>query len=83
MTTIKKDGVEAWLDSLDLDKSQMRDGSNLAKIGAALTAVEEADANLDRAIAEARAAGDSWTAIGIALGTSRQAAHRKYSGRIG
>lgn len=82
MTTIKKNSIDAWLNSLDIDKSEMRDGSHLAKIGAALSAVEEADKNLERVIAEARAAGDSWSSIGIVLGTSKQAAHRKYSPRI-
>ena len=70
------------VDSLDLDKTDMRDGRHLAKVGAALSALEQAEADLEAAIAEARAAGDSWTAIGVVLGTSRQGAHRKYAPRV-
>jgi hypothetical protein len=31
------------------------------------------------AVAAARKTGESWNAIGVALGTARQAAHRKFS----
>lgn len=79
MTTTKKNSTEAWLDELDLKKSNMRDGTHLSKIGAALDAIERAERELADAIAEAHAAGDSWTAIGAVLGTSRQAAHRKFA----
>lgn len=79
MTTIKKNSIEAWLDEIDVDKSKMRDGRHLAKIGAALTAVERAEDELERAVAEARKAGDSWAAIGMVLGTSRQAAHKRFA----
>ncbi len=37
-----------------------------------------AEQNLCKAIAYARSAGDSWTVIGAALGTSRQAAHERF-----
>lgn len=79
MTTLDKNNVDAWLDSVDIDKSTMQAGSHLAKIGAALQAAENAQADLDRAVREAHSAGDSWSAIGLVLGTSRQAAHRKYA----
>jgi hypothetical protein len=79
MTTTKKNNTEAWLDELELEKSDMRDGAHLAKIGAALDAIEKAERGLADAVAEAHAAGDSWSAIGAVLGTSRQAAHRKFA----
>jgi len=79
MTTTKKNYTEAWLDELDLRKTDMRDGTHLAKIGAALDAIEKAERELIEAVADAHAAGDSWSAIGVVLGTSRQAAHRKFA----
>ncbi len=77
--TIKKQSVEEWLDSLDPATMELRDGVHLRAIGAALDALEAAERQLDVAVAEARKAGDSWNAIGVVLGTSRQAAHRKFS----
>ena len=73
-----KPTVEEWLDSLDVTTLNMRDGVNLRRIGAALTALEAAEADLTRAIDAAREAGESWSAIGMVLGTSKQAAHRKF-----
>ena len=60
----------------------MRDGRHLRRIGAALTALEAAEEALRAAVAEAHDAGDSWAAIGAVLGTSRQAAHRKYAAMV-
>ncbi len=77
--TIKKQSVEEWLDSLDPATVELRDGVHLRAIGDALDALEAAERQLDVAVAEARKAGDSWNAIGVVLGTSRQAAHRKFS----
>jgi hypothetical protein len=71
--------VEAWLDTLDLGSLQAHDGHHLRAVGAALTTLDNAENELRRAINDARAAGDSWQAIGLVLGTSRQAVHRKYS----
>lgn len=71
--------AEDWLDSLDPATAPSRDGRHLRAIGAALTALEQAQANLDQAVAQAHAAGDSWGAIGMVLGTSKQNAHRKFA----
>lgn len=79
MTTTKKNSTEAWLDDLDLTPENMRDGSHLARVGAALDALESAERDLADAVARAHAAGDTWAAIGAVLGTSRQAAHRKFA----
>jgi hypothetical protein len=57
---------------------EWRDGRHLRAIGAALTAREKAEDALAAAVAAARAAGDSWSAIGMVLGTSRQGAHRMF-----
>lgn len=71
--------IDSWLDGIDPTTAPGRDGRHLRAIGDALTALENADAELQGAIQDARSAGDSWEAIGAVLGTSRQAAHRKYA----
>ena len=40
---------------------------------------ETAESALTQAVAEAREQGESWDALGRALGVSRQAAHERYS----
>ncbi|NEE01911.1 hypothetical protein [Phytoactinopolyspora halotolerans] len=76
-----KSSVEEWLDTLDPEVTPARDARHLRAIGQALANLEEAERALDQAVADARAAGDSWEAIGTVLGTSRQAAHRKFHAR--
>jgi hypothetical protein len=73
--------AEKWLDAIDLSTNRGRDGRNLQAIGAALTALEKAEDDLQRAVDQAHSAGDSWHAIGVVLGTSRQAAHRKFASK--
>jgi hypothetical protein len=70
--------VDAWLDGLDIDAVEIRDGKHLREIGRALSALEAAEEQLKAAIAAAHAAGDSWAMIGVVLGTSKQAAHRRF-----
>ncbi len=77
--TVKRPSVEDWLDSIDASSAGVRDGSQLRAIGAALDALEAAERRLDSAVADAKEAGESWRAIGAVLGTSRQAAHRKFA----
>lgn len=79
--TISETSAETWLDSLAPATTPARDGRHLREIGRALSALEQADADLHQAVESARAAGDSWEAIGVVLGTSRQAAHRKFAHR--
>jgi len=57
---------------------ELRDATNLRRIIRAREAVEQADAELRYAVAQARANGDSWAAIGAALGTTRQAAYQRF-----
>lgn len=83
--TTQQTDVEAWLDSIDPATTPARDARHLRAIGSALTDLEGIEAQAEQgqqrladAVARARAAGDSWAAIGMVLGTSRQAAHRKY-----
>ena len=77
--TNNKTDVERWPDGIDPNVDAGRDGRHLRAIGAALTALEEAEDALRKAIADAHDTGDSWHAIGVVLGTSRQAAHRKFA----
>lgn len=65
--------AENWLHSLEVDPAKARDGRNMRRIAAADT-----EAELEDAVAEARAAGDTWAMIGTALGISRQAACRRF-----
>ncbi|GGF26272.1 hypothetical protein [Subtercola lobariae] len=82
MKSDPRSSAEKWLDSFEPTQSPMKDGSHLRAIGDALTAVENAGDALERAVAEAHDAGDSWEAISVVLGTSRQAAHRKFAHRV-
>ena len=77
-TAEEADATEKWLDSLDPTQLDFRDASHVRAISAAAEALTEAEENLRKAVAEARAAGDSWTVIGAALGTSKQAAHERF-----
>ena len=76
--TEQAEATEKWLDSLDPAQLDFRDASHLRAITAAAGALTTAEGNLRRTVADARAAGDSWTAIGAALGTSKQAAHERF-----
>ncbi len=72
------ESTEKWLDSIDPAQFDFRDASHVRAIIAAAGALATAEENLRKAVAEARAAGDSWTVIGAALGTSKQAAHERF-----
>ncbi|MDR1511956.1 MAG: hypothetical protein LBS56_00520 [Propionibacteriaceae bacterium] len=68
--------IEEFIASID--PASMRDAKHLREIAAAREGLTDAHARLSEAVAAARAAGDSWTAIGLALRTSKQNAYRKY-----
>ncbi|WP_349828065.1 hypothetical protein [Brevibacterium litoralis] len=68
--------IDDFIDGIDPDS--MRDGKHLRAVAAARKAVEESQSRLQHAVDQARDAGDSWTAIGMALRTSKQNAYRKY-----
>lgn len=70
--------TDAWLDDLDPNVTPARDGRYLRRIGETLDNLDDAERDLHGAIDAARSAGESWSAIGMVLGTSRQAAHRKF-----
>ena len=72
--------ADEFIDSID--PRTMRDAAHLRAVSAARREVGASQDRLVAAVRAARAAGDSWTMIGIALGTSKQAAHRKFAALI-
>lgn len=71
-----RSNIDDFIDSID--PTTMRDGKHLREIAAARKAVEDSQSRLQHAVDQAREAGDSWTAIGMALRTSKQNAYRKF-----
>ena len=69
------------LDDLDPSSVTARDAVHFRRIIAAKEGVERAERELQDAVREAREAreaGDSWLSIGLALGVSKQAAHKRF-----
>lgn len=74
--------AEAWLDQLDPDTTPAEDISDLRAVAEAVISVGAAQAHLEATVRAARERGRSWGRIGMALGTSRQAARERYEDRI-
>jgi hypothetical protein len=55
-----------------------RSAKHFRRILAARAKVDAAEAELHAAVDAAREAGDSWTVIGAALDTTRQAAYQRF-----
>lgn len=68
---------ETGLDSVAPET--LRDASHFRRIIEAKKGLEAADRELRDAVAAARDAGDSWTVIGAAMGTTKQAAFQRFS----
>lgn len=60
------------------DAIELRDATHFREIIRAREAVEQANDDLREAVRRAREAGDSWTVIGAALNTTRQAAYQRF-----
>lgn len=71
------------LDSLDPKTTPGRDAVHFRRIIAARKDLDAAEQELRDAVAAAREAGDPWTAIGAALGVSKQAAAQRFGPRPG
>ncbi|WP_415854004.1 hypothetical protein [Sinomonas sp. G460-2] len=71
--------ADAGLDALDPAENPARDAASFRRIITARKGLEQAEAELRAAVAAAREAGDSWTVIGAALDTSRQAAQQRFA----
>lgn len=75
---IKGSGDQSGLDGVDPDTHPSSDAIHFRRIIAAREALEAAEKELRDAVAAARAAGDSWTSIGAAMGTTRQGAYQRF-----
>ncbi|NNG38222.1 hypothetical protein HJ588_02905 [Flexivirga sp. ID2601S] len=69
---------DTGLDQLEPAGNPARDATHFRRIVAAAEGVEAAERELREAVATARAAGDSWTVIGAALGVTKQAAYQRF-----
>jgi 3-keto-L-gulonate-6-phosphate decarboxylase len=77
MMTMKTTKDETGLDSVTPES--LRDASHFRRIIAARKALEAAQQELRDAVAAARSAGDSWTVVGAAMGTTKQAAYQRFA----
>jgi len=66
------------LSALDPKRALARDAVHFRNIIAARKKVAEAEQELRDAVQDARDVGDSWTVIGAALDTTRQAAFQRF-----
>jgi hypothetical protein len=71
------DEIDPWLDAIDVE-ADARDTTHFRRIRAMRKAAEAAQDELRAAVKAARAAGDSWTMIGLALGINRKSAHQLF-----
>jgi hypothetical protein len=78
MTKIKSDHDRTGLDRLDPATTPARDAAHFRRILAARENLAAAEQELRDAVHAARDAGDSWTIIGAALDTTRQAAQQRF-----
>lgn len=76
--TIKTRNDSTGLDQLDPTTHPARDAVHFRRIIAARAAIAESEQELRDAVKAAREAGDSWTVIGAALDTTRQAAYQRF-----
>ncbi|MBB1502897.1 hypothetical protein H5397_15965 [Propioniciclava sp. MC1683] len=76
--TIKTRSETTGLDQLDPTTQPARDAVHFRRILAARKAIADAEQELRDAVKAARDAGDSWTVIGAALDTTRQAAFQRF-----
>ena len=78
MTKVKADHDHTGLDQLDVTANPARDAAHFRRILAARQNLASAEQELRDAVRAARQAGDSWTIIGAALDTTRQAAQQRF-----
>jgi hypothetical protein len=83
MSVKHKTDTDEWLDSIEPNPADARDASHLRRIIAAQESVYAAQAELLDAVNAARAAGDTWALIGVALGITRQAAFQRFGSSTG
>jgi Flp pilus assembly protein TadD len=78
MTKIKSDHDRTGLDRLNPADHPARDAAHFRRILNARENLAAAEQELRDAVRAARDVGDSWTLIGAALDTTRQAAQQRF-----
>ena len=78
MTKLTADHDHTGLVQLDVTTRPARDAAHFRRILAARQNLAAAEQELRDAVRAARDAGDSWTIIGAALDTTRQAAQQRF-----
>ena len=78
MTKLKANHDNTGLDQLDVATHPARDAAHFRRIIAARQALDASEQEVRDAVRAARDAGDSWTVIGAALDTTRQAAQQRF-----
>ncbi len=78
MTKLKADHDNPGLEQLDVTTHTARDAAHFRRIIVARQNLAAAEQELRDAVHAARDAGDSWTVIGAALDTTRQAAQQRF-----
>lgn len=78
MTKMKFDHQRTGLDEINVAMHPARDAAHLRRILAARENLAAAEKELRDAVDAAREAGDSWTIIGAAPDTTRQAAQQRF-----
>lgn len=71
------DQIDAWLAAMKVDPADARDATHFRRIRAAAGG-NAPQPELEAAVMAARAVGDSWAMIGLALGISRRAAEERF-----
>ncbi len=74
---------EQWADELDPETAVVESAEELRAVAEAAETARQDEAVLTERVAAARARGQSWNRIALALGVSRQAARQRFAGRIG
>ena len=83
-TTTRRSNAEMLAEieaGLDVPTGPPIDGAPIRAITAKVEQINDLDLAVAQDVAEARAAGFSWTLIGEALGVSRQAARQRFGHR--
>lgn len=74
---------EQWADELDPDTAVVESAEELQAVAEAAETARRDEAVLAERVAAARARGQSWNRIALALGVSRQAARQRFAGKLG
>lgn len=74
---------EQWADELDPKSAIVESAEELRAVAAAAETARRDEAVLAERVADARARGQSWNRIALALGVSRQAARQRFGDKLG